>query len=88
MTFQQERIWNGMIARSFSPRQWFEEEDYPEDYGIQEDKIMWVYKRTGENIWTVGFYAPDKTWHTDSEYRTLADAAARVHWLNGGNQLA
>ncbi len=29
---------------------------------------MWVYMRTEPSLWTVGFYAPDGKWHTDSDY--------------------
>lgn len=34
--------------------------------------------------WTVGFYAPDGIFETDSNHPTPAAAAKRVHWLNGG----
>jgi hypothetical protein len=44
----------------------------------------WVYKRTEPGLWTVGFYAPDGTWHTDSDHGSPDEAAARVHFLNGG----
>ena len=49
---------------------------------------MWVYRQTEEELWTVGFYAPDGTWHTDSDHGTKGEAATRVHYLNGKDQAA
>jgi len=47
--------------------------------------MTWVYILCkSEPLYTVGFYAPDGTWHTDSDHDTKEGAAARVHWLNGG----
>jgi hypothetical protein len=47
----------------------------------------WVYIQSESgpvhSLWTVGFYAPDDTWHTDSDHMTPEKAAARVHYLNG-----
>ena len=37
------------------------------------------------NLYTVGFYAPDGVWHGDSDHATRKEAAARVHYLNGGD---
>lgn len=48
---------------------------------------MWVYIRTERNLWTVGFYGPDGKWHPDSDHTSSEDAARRVHWLNGGNNV-
>ena len=46
---------------------------------------MWVYLRTEENVWTVGFFAPpDNKWITESDHPDPEIAAQRVHWLNGG----
>lgn len=45
---------------------------------------VWVYIRSEPGLWTVGFYAPDGTWNTDSDHNNRDDAAARVHYLNGG----
>jgi len=47
---------------------------------------MWVYWRSGPNLYTVGFYAPDGECHTDSDWDEREDAADRVHYLNGGNK--
>jgi len=44
---------------------------------------MYVYIKTEAHLWTVGFYAPDGTWHTDSDHDSPESAAERVHWLNG-----
>lgn len=46
---------------------------------------MYIYIKTEPNLWTVGFYAPDGTWHTDGDHPAKAYAATRVHYLNGGN---
>ncbi len=46
---------------------------------------MWVYMRTGDKVWTVGFFSPiDGAWITDSDHEDPQSAAMRVHWLNGG----
>lgn len=55
-------------------------------------RTAWVYLQTEPSpdttspreLWTVGHYSPDGTWHPESDHRTSCDAAARVHWLNGG----
>ncbi|MGR6899572.1 hypothetical protein [Rummeliibacillus sp. BSL5] len=46
--------------------------------------ITWVYVQSEPWVYTVGFYAPDGTWHTDSDWNSKEDAADRVHYLNGG----
>ena len=46
---------------------------------------MYVYIKSDLNLWTVGFYKPDGEWIGESDYENRADAAERVHWLNGGN---
>ena len=45
---------------------------------------MYVYIRSEPGVWTVGFYAPDGTWHTDSDQVSAEAAAKRVNYLNGG----
>ena len=47
--------------------------------------MMWVYRRTEPNVWTVGFYDPSGQWWTDSDHDTRDAARRRVHFLNGGN---
>jgi hypothetical protein len=44
---------------------------------------MWVYKQTESELWTVGYYAPDGEWHTDTDHESKGEAAERVAWLNG-----
>jgi hypothetical protein len=44
---------------------------------------MYVYIRSEPRLWTVGFYAPDSTWHPDSDHESSEEAAKRVAWLNG-----
>lgn len=48
---------------------------------------MYVYIRSEENLWTVGFYDPIGEWHSDSDHETKADAADRVAHLNGCTEL-
>jgi hypothetical protein len=45
---------------------------------------MYVYLRSENQLWTVGFYTPEGKWVPESDYDCMADAAERVHWLNGG----
>jgi hypothetical protein len=45
----------------------------------------WVYKRTEQQLWTVGFYDPDGRWVAESDHSSPADAAEQVHYLNGGD---
>lgn len=45
---------------------------------------VWVYIQSEPRLWTVGFYAPDGTWHPDSDHEAKDDAARRAAWLNGG----
>jgi len=47
---------------------------------------MWVYIQTESELWTVGFYAPDGSWHGESDHSHREDAAARIHYLNGGEK--
>lgn len=48
---------------------------------------MYVYRLTERNphLYTVGFYAPDGTWHIESDHGSEKEAAERVTQLNGGN---
>lgn len=39
-------------------------------------------------LFTVGFYRPDDVWEPESDHPTSEEAVARVHYLNGGPQLA
>ena len=48
---------------------------------------MYVYIQSEPHLWTTGFYAPDGTWHPDSDHSTTEEAATRAHWLNGGHEL-
>ena len=45
---------------------------------------MYVYIRTENGLYTVGFYAPDGKWNPESDWSSQQMAAARVRWLNGG----
>ena len=46
----------------------------------------YVYIKTGLRLWTVGFYCPDGTWEAESDWDNSEDAAARIHYLNGGDK--
>ena len=46
----------------------------------------WVYVKSETGLWTVGFYTPDGSWHTDSDHSSQEEAARRVHYLNGGTE--
>lgn len=37
-----------------------------------------------DGVWTVGFYDPSGAWVPESDHGSAADAADRVHYLNGG----
>ena len=43
----------------------------------------YVYIRSEPGLWTVGFYAPNGDWHTDSDHDVREKAAERTAWLNG-----
>jgi len=45
---------------------------------------MWVYRKTEETLYTVGFYTPNGDWISVSDHHVEADAIERVHYLNGG----
>jgi hypothetical protein len=90
MTEAERTLWNNMLKRSFSPRQWFALDDLTTEG--EEEKIMWVYRKqtspkTGESVFVVGFYSPDREWHADTAYREQREAAARVNYLNGGRSV-
>lgn len=44
---------------------------------------MWVYIKTEQFLWTVGFYDPNGKWHTDSDHESKKEASERVAYLNG-----
>ncbi len=45
---------------------------------------MYVYWKSEPHLWTVGYYKPDDSRETESDHSSPEDAAARVHYLNGG----
>ncbi len=44
---------------------------------------MYSYIKSEPHLWTVGFYAPDDKWHTDSDHDSPESAGKRVAYLNG-----
>jgi hypothetical protein len=47
--------------------------------------MTWIYRQTEPQLWTVGYYDPGGQWHPESDHSSPAEAAARVHYLNGGS---
>lgn len=45
---------------------------------------MYTYLQSDSACWTVGCYNPDGKWQAESDHSTLAAAAERVAYLNGG----
>ncbi len=46
--------------------------------------MSYVYQRSG-TLWVVGFYDPAGKWQPETDQTTAEYAAARCHWLNGGD---
>lgn len=47
---------------------------------------MWIYEKTEAGIFTVGFYRPNGTFVAESDHSITEKAAARCHYLNGGEE--
>jgi len=45
---------------------------------------MYIYWKSEPELWTVGYYRPDNSRETESDHDSQESAAARVHYLNGG----
>lgn len=54
---------------------------------INKQKFMWIYLESEPGLFTVGFYDPKGNFQGDSDHNTREEAAARVHYLNGGKDL-
>ncbi len=48
---------------------------------------MYVYRELEKGLWTVGYFRPDGQWNPESDHLSPFAAAARVAWLNGGQNL-
>lgn len=48
--------------------------------------MTWVYIESEPRLYTVGFYDPSGRWQGDSDHLSREDAAARCHYLNGGER--
>lgn len=46
----------------------------------------YVYIKSEPNLYTVGFYRGDGRWEPESDWTRSEDAAAQVHYLNGGQK--
>lgn len=74
----------------FRPRDWFRGEGEPDPRALEEeDTFVWKYRSftddQGVVKFSVGYFFGGGEWFTDGEYNTREEAAARVHWLNGGS---
>lgn len=45
---------------------------------------LWLYIRSEPQLWTVGHYDPNGKFNAESDHPSSEEAAARVHYLNGG----
>jgi len=45
---------------------------------------MYIYINSEPNLWTVGYYDPNGKFCPESDHDSENKAAARVHYLNGG----
>lgn len=45
---------------------------------------MYVYRKSEEGLWTVGFYTPAGEWIPQGDYKNETTAIRRVNFLNGG----
>jgi hypothetical protein len=46
--------------------------------------VSYVYIPSELGLWTVGFFDPQGRWRPESDWSSPEEAAARVHYLNGG----
>ena len=46
--------------------------------------MTWVYIQSEPRLWTVGFYNARGEWRPETDWPSPTEAAARVHYLNGG----
>jgi hypothetical protein len=49
---------------------------------------MYVYIQSEPGLWTVGFYLPNGQFQPENDYPNPERAAARVHFLNGGDAVS
>lgn len=50
--------------------------------------MAYYYKKTEQYLWTVGTDDYNDKWYPESDHDSKESAAARVHFLNGGNDEA
>jgi len=50
--------------------------------------MSYVYRKTEQRLWTVGYYDPDGHWEPESDFDSPKAAAQRTAWLNGSNNTA
>ena len=49
--------------------------------------MNYIYIESEKGLWTVGFYKPDGKFVPESDHDSREEAAARVHYLNGGKSV-
>jgi len=45
--------------------------------------MNWIKRQIEPNLWAVGYYDEECTWHHESDYPSKAAASRRVIYLNG-----
>lgn len=48
--------------------------------------MSYVYIKFQNGCYTVGFFKPDGQFYSESDHASMDQAAARVHYLNGGEK--
>ena len=49
---------------------------------------MYIYLNSEPGLWTVGYYDPQGNFQPEGDYNDKERAAQRVHYLNGGKEIA
>lgn len=70
------------LRKCFQPRQWWKGDGEPTE--SNGEVLMWVYRKLEDGRFCVGYFLPDMTWFSESDFDTAEQAAARVNYLNGG----
>jgi hypothetical protein len=52
--------------------------------GQKKMSYQYVYIKSEQSLWTVGFYNPNGEWNPESDHGSTDEAAKRVNYLNGG----
>lgn len=77
MSAREVQQWRAMLARSFEPRDWFVNDDAPEE----TPRIVWQYCKVWDH-YEVGFRSPDGRWVQRQRYNRIDEAVEATHRLN------